>query len=62
MIPLVAFGKKKKSQLYLKGRSGLKEGFKSPAEVPCAVKNFSFILFFIIRKKQQGEGLTGYKD
>lgn len=61
MIPLVAFGKKKITAV-LKGRSGLKEGFKWPVEVPCGVKNFSLILFFITCKKHQGEELTSYKD
>lgn len=56
MIRLVAFGKKKKkSQLYLKA------DLVWPVAVCRGVKNFSFTLFFIICKKQQGEGLSSYK-
>jgi len=61
VIPLVAFGKIKITTV-LKGRSSPKKALERPAEVPCGVKNFPLILFFIICKKQQGEGLSGSND
>lgn len=54
MVRLVAYGRRK-SQVYSKA------DLVCPAAVSRGIKNFSFTLFFIICKKQQGEGLSSYK-